>query len=174
MDTSPQVFCTTDKNYSLTIEGKLMEKLLKICRGSDGKETGGILIGYYNPNHDNAIVTDVSSPPTDSKRGPTSFIRGIRGLQSWLNRLWKRQRHYYLGEWHFHPFADPTPSMTDIGQLKKFSKTPSLRCPEPVMLIIGDDPNRKWTAKAFVSPRESTLLEMMQSNEESSHTIEKR
>ena len=160
MGTGQQIFSTDDMKYSLTIDGLLMDKLLSLCERSARIETGGILIGYYSPKHDNAIVTDVSSPPPDSERGYTTFVRGIKGLQPWLHKLWTRQRRYYLGEWHFHPFNSPEPSNTDIDQLRKNSETPPLQCPEPVMLIIGGDPKDKWTARAFVAPKGSQVLEM--------------
>lgn len=160
MGADQQIFAADNMEYSLTIDGLLMDKLLLLCKESDAVETGGILIGHYNSRHDNAIVTDVSSPPPDSKRGHTTFVRGIKGLQPWLQKLWTQQKRYYLGEWHFHPFNSPEPSTTDIDQLRKNSETPPLRCPEPVMLIIGGDPKGKWTARAFVAPKGSQVLEM--------------
>jgi integrative and conjugative element protein (TIGR02256 family) len=165
MADSQHIFSTDNMKYSLTIDGLLMDRLLLLCKESDGIETGGILVGYYTPKHDNAIVTDISSAPPDSERGRASFVRGTKGLQPWLHRLWTRQRRYYLGEWHFHPFNSPEPSNTDIHQLRKNSDTPPLRCPEPVMLIIGGDPKDKWTARAFVAPKGSQVLKMRVSEE---------
>jgi hypothetical protein len=74
--------------------------------------------------------------------------------------MWVRQRRFYLGEWHFHPFNDPAPSSTDIDQLKKFSETPSLRCPEPIMLIVGGNPYGKWSARAFIALKGAEVIEM--------------
>ena len=33
-------------------------------------------------------------------------------------------------------------------------------CPEPVMLIVGGDPNGFWEAKAYVHPRGKSLCAM--------------
>jgi len=153
-------FSTTDMMFSLTVEQSLMDRIRLLCREASAIETGGILVGYYNQGHDNAIVTDVSSAPVDSNRQRATFHRGVRGLQPWLDRLWTRQRRYYLGEWHLHPFASPVASDTDISQLRRYSETDSLRCPEPVMLIIGGDPRSAWTFKAYVAPRQRQVMEM--------------
>ncbi len=114
-------------------------------------ETGGILVGYYTDKHDWAIVTDVSGPPADSRRGRVFFNRGVRGLQAFLNRLWRRKQ-YYLGEWHYHPLAAPIPSEIDHEQMKSFATNNAMRCPEPVLLLMGGDPNRDWHAAAYVFP----------------------
>jgi hypothetical protein len=79
--------------------------------------------------------------------------------------MWVRQRRFYLGEWHFHPFNDSTPSSTDIDQLKKFSETPSLRCPEPIMVIVGGDPNNKWTLRIYIAPRGLPVRELVASKD---------
>jgi integrative and conjugative element protein (TIGR02256 family) len=103
-----------------------------------GQETGGILIGYYSPGRDRAIVTEVSGAPSDSKSTRASFIRGIRGLQKLINAAWKRHR-YYLGEWHLHPNSSPRPSSTDIGQMQDFAADPKRNCSQPVLIVVGSD-----------------------------------
>ena len=161
IDSNVYQFNTSDMRFRLTIERPLMDRILGLCIDASGIETGGILIGHYNDEHYNAIVTDVSASPSDSRRRRTSFDRGVKGLQTWLNRLWEKERRYYLGEWHFHPFASPNASMTDHEQMRRYSKTESLHCPEPVMLVIGGDPRKAWTAKAYVSPRDRPFHDML-------------
>ena len=158
-------FRTDDGRFGLIIESAIIVRLLQICREAGTVETGGILVGRYTPKHDNAIVTDVSGPPPDSKKQAGGFSRGIKGLQRWLNRLWFGKREYYLGEWHFHPFASAVASGTDMKQLRDFSQDSLLRCPEPVMLIIGGDPSSNWTLNAYVSPKNECVREMQPVNE---------
>jgi integrative and conjugative element protein (TIGR02256 family) len=137
-----------------------MDKILKLCMEAGNAETGGILVGHYTEKHDWAIVTDVSGAPKDSKRARASFIRGVRGLQKWFNHIWGSNRHYYLGEWHYHPFASPEASSVDAHQLKEHSENAPLRCPEPVMIIVGGNPNGSWEARAYVHPRGEDLCAM--------------
>ena len=102
-----------DGKYGLRIPFEVLQKMLSFCQKVGNLETGGILVGYYNRCHDCAIVIDCSKPPQDSKLERYNFYRGIKGLQKWLNKLWNLgRRRYYLGEWHFHPFTDPKPSVS--------------------------------------------------------------
>jgi hypothetical protein len=78
------------------------------------------------------------------------FRRGTSGLQGLLNRFWRREHQYYLGEWHFHPDASPVPSRVDNRQLAEIARDLQYRCPEPVLLIIGRSPPTRWDAAAFV------------------------
>jgi len=133
-------FQSNDKHYGLKLESTYIERLLGLCLNTIPNETGGIIVGYYTDSHNFAIVTGISSPPPDSRNGKFWFQRGISGLQSWLERLWSTKNHYYLGEWHFHPFAKTNPSLTDINQLAEISFSKPYRCPEPILLIVGGNP----------------------------------
>jgi len=152
-------FVSADKRFGLTIYAAEIESILKYCNNSNGKETGGILIGRYSLEQNMAIVTHVSGPPEDSKSGSYFFLRGIKGLQKILNRLWSR-KEYYLGEWHFHPYAAPIPSNTDNQQMVEFSCDIRMKCPEPILLIIGGNPITEWSMKVIVYPKSQNALEL--------------
>ena len=96
-----------------SLSEKIVEKMVEECANAKGKETGGILAGYYTPALDRAIVTELTGPPQDSVQSCWTFYRGVHGLHAWFMRLWRDKRHYYLGEWHFHPGGSPVPSLTD-------------------------------------------------------------
>ncbi|MFA5240536.1 MAG: Mov34/MPN/PAD-1 family protein [Phycisphaerae bacterium] len=150
-----------DKKYGLRIPSEVLQKMLSFCQKAGNMETGGILVGYYNRHHDCAIITDCSNPPRDSKCGENYFYRGVHGLQKWLIRLWHLgQQMYYLGEWHFHPFANPNPSDIDIKQLRSNAGNKSYNCPEPVIFIIGGNPNNKWLCKPLVYIRDKEAIEL--------------
>lgn len=146
-------FWSTDRRFGLVIPTSVMDSLIEECTNARMKETGGVLMGYYTPPCDCAVITEVSGPPADSRRSATTFFRGIRGLQEWIWRLWKERRHYYLGEWHFHPGGAPVPSPTDKREMFEVSKDKKAKCPEPVLLIIGGDPASTWTSRAYVYPK---------------------
>jgi hypothetical protein len=98
-------------------------------------------------------VLDRKVQITHTRAGTSWLIRGIKGLHSWLQRLWKEGGGYYLGEWHFHPFAAPTPSHQDVLQMKRIANTESYQCAEPILLIIGGDPSGIWTSRVEVHTR---------------------
>ena len=130
-------FRSRDGRFGLKLDEKLVQRIFAFCEASGGCEIGGILAGFYTPQHDCAVVTTVTGPPIDSRRGKTWFQRGTRGLQRLLRHLWSQDQRYYLGEWHFHPGAAPEPSVTDIGQLTQIAHSSIYQCPEPVLVIIG-------------------------------------
>lgn len=153
-------FRSTDKRFGFKVHGMVLREVLRLCERSAPNETGGILLGHYSTAHDFAVVTAITAAPTDSRSGRTWFIRGVRGLQRTVDRLWSRQRDYYLGEWHFHPGGAPISSSTDIQQMREIAESEQYHCPEPVLLIIGGDPKGSWQSRAYVFPRNRSHLEL--------------
>jgi integrative and conjugative element protein (TIGR02256 family) len=143
-------FWSDDNIFGLKIPDRRIKQLLRLCGRSSPCETGGILLGRYSNALDYALVTSITNAPADSRSGRTWFVRGVRGLQSKIDNMWRRKEGYYLGEWHFHPFGEPSPSGTDSSQMREIARSPQYRCPEPILLIIGGDPPKDWTARAFI------------------------
>lgn len=154
------VFRSEDGRFGLDVAEKQVAEMLGLCQRSSPRETGGILLGHYSEAHDCALVTSVTGAPADSRSGRTWFDRGVQGLQDKIDRLWRHRKYYYLGEWHFHPFAAPRLSPTDLQQVQEIAESEQYHCPEPVLLIIGNDPPRKWLASAYVFRRNSDYFEM--------------
>ncbi|MBD2212922.1 Mov34/MPN/PAD-1 family protein [Nostoc linckia FACHB-104] len=155
-------FWSEDKRFGVKIYKRKVTQLLKMCARAGVQETGGILVGFYTESHNCAVVTDVSDAPSDSLSGNDWFHRGTTGLQHWLNRLWNRDKQYYLGEWHFHPFSNPNPSQIDINQMQNIGESNSYQCPELLLLIIGGDPTRQWNVKVYIFPRNSSMIELIE------------
>ncbi len=131
-----RLFRTSDRKLHVVLPSAALGSLLACCREAADRETGGILLGYYNKRHDTATVTYVSDPPKDSRFGRTWFKRGVLGLQQLITRLW-REREYYLGEWHFHPDASPVTSRQDESQMLDIARSHAYQCPEPILVIVG-------------------------------------
>lgn len=120
------------------IEDSVYKRLLATQKESHPMETGGIIIGYYDTEYRNAIITECTCPPEDSKASKNHFFRGTKGLKSLLKRKWDEEKEYYLGEWHLHPGSSPNPSTTDIDQMKKIEYDSKFNCKEPILLILGE------------------------------------
>jgi len=144
---------TRDLRFGVLLPRERLAEILHFCRQIGNRETGGILIGRYTDSLDLAIVHQVTGPPRDSTAGRTWFRRGMAGLQSLLLDRWRKARDYYLGEWHLHPGSPPNPSSDDAAQMKKISSAPEYQCPEPILLIVGGDPQGEWTISVHVYPR---------------------
>jgi integrative and conjugative element protein (TIGR02256 family) len=145
----PLVLCSADGRFGLKIDAEHLRVLLFECQQSRNIETGGVLVGRYNPNHTVASVSEVTPPPKDSKHGRHWFDRGINGLSKKLSDSWRRERSFYLGEWHYHPGVAPIPSSVDSRQMASIANSPAYVCPEPILLIIGGA-FPAWTVGAFV------------------------
>ena len=152
---SSKEFRSADHSFRLVITHDLMVKMKESCARAHPLETGGILIGHYNREHDTALLSQFVSSPADSRSGATTFHRGTRGLQGLLNRVWKR-REYYLGEWHCHPCASAQPSATDTKQMQVIADDEDAGCPEPVLVILGKD----GAITAHVYPRGRRALQL--------------
>ena len=151
---------SADGLFGLRLPAICVHRLVELCGEAGNNETGGILVGTYNEALDCARVVKVLPPPTDSRRGRTWFQRGVRGLQKLLDRFWQAERQYYLGEWHFHPYAAPSPSGRDIAQMEDIAGADSYHCPEPLLIILGGDPRASWRIRAFTFPRGRGRMEL--------------
>ncbi len=147
-----------DGRFGIYIPEVRVRELLQFCESAGNCETGGILVGHYNAEHNCAVVTAVSGPPEDSSSGPDWFVRGVRGLQSRLARLWHK-KEYYIGEWHFHPGAHPEPSREDSSQMLAVATSEEYHCPEPLLLVVGN-PEGSWRPGVFVYLRNGLRVEL--------------
>lgn len=156
-------FWSEDRCFGLLLGRAQVQSLLRFTRKAHAEETGGVLVGRYSEALDCAEVTRVSAPPRDSKANRCSFERGSDGLGAWLLKLWgARARTYYLGEWHFHPYASAEASARDRAQMRSIATSARYACPEPVLLILGGDPRGVWDARAYVFPPGSEAVALGQ------------
>jgi integrative and conjugative element protein (TIGR02256 family) len=162
MDATPLEFRSQDRRFGLVLSAEHQRLLFERCSASWPNETGGILVGYYTERRDLAVTTQIPVAPGDSKFGRVGFVRGLRGLQELLKRLWNQGagvREYYLGEWHYHPGQAAEPSAQDEAQMETIAEDPGYRCPEPLLMIVGGSLAGGWSITARVYRRgRATLL----------------
>ncbi|MCC6676326.1 MAG: Mov34/MPN/PAD-1 family protein [Phycisphaerales bacterium] len=139
--------------FAVRLTGRALAQLIAMCIAAGRDETGGLLIGRYSPDHRTAIVEIATGPGGDSRAGRAWLIRGVKGLQRLLDGLWSRSGGYYLGEWHFHPGASPTPSRQDVSQMRAIAESARYHCPEPVLAILGGEPGGDYLLRVEVFGR---------------------
>lgn len=122
--------------FAVSIAQEYIEVMVKCIRASRIRETGGVLIGYYTEDLKNAVVCEVTGPPSDSQAGRYWFKRGVKGLKALFQKVWK-EKQYYLGEWHFHPLGTTNPSPQDYWQMLDIASSHNYCCPEAIMIIIA-------------------------------------
>lgn len=139
-----------ERGLEIEFEETILIEMLKECSFYGKYETGGILAGYYDDSLNKAVIVGGSIAPNDSRHMRARFHRGIKGLKSWLKEKWEEEKAYYIGEWHFHPFSTSKMSLVDIKQMQEISNDKSYHCPEPILFIIGGDPNNTYSVSITV------------------------
>jgi len=153
MPSNDLCFRTAERLFEVRLGQNALDQMLDLCRRSGRLETGGVLVGRYSSDHRVAHVEMATGPGSDSRAGGTWLVRGVRGLQNVLDTMWSLKRGYYVGEWHFHPGAAPSPSGRDVAQMRHIAQSDQYQCPEPLLIIIGGDPDGSYSLHAEVHTR---------------------
>ena len=138
-----EVYRTVNGSHQVELPLSVITCLFDTCKKSRKKETGGILIGCYSSDLSKAHVHIATTPPKGSIQTSNTFYRSNTGLQNVLNRSWTEDK-YYIGEWHYHPRAAATPSHVDIAQMIQLSNNTDLKCPEPILIIVGGNAQKMY------------------------------
>ncbi|SFQ82188.1 integrative and conjugative element protein, VC0181 family [Hymenobacter arizonensis] len=113
--TSPLVYQLSDgRRIKLTAE--VVARLQRHAQHApDAAEAGGVLLGRYLSDSDDLVVDDITEPLPGDKRGRYFFHRAQKNHQQAIEQAWRASNgtRTYLGEWHTHPEARPTPSCID-------------------------------------------------------------
>ena len=136
-------------NVGVWLSSAAVESMLTTARKAGKRETGGILIGRYDPDGWMAEVVEATPKPRGSKSGWWWFTRSNSGLAALLERRWN-EGYYYLGEWHFHPGGAPTPSERDKRSMQRISSDPAYQCPQPILVILGGTIDATWNVSVTV------------------------
>ena len=120
-----------DSSY-LLIRGRVRATLWKYRQLGLAPEAGGVLLGSYRGGH--IEVTHASIPGKGDVRRRNEFIRKDCCHQQLSDSLWERSSGeiIYIGEWHTHPTAIPSPSARDYKEW--YAKLPMATM---VLLIQG-------------------------------------
>jgi integrative and conjugative element protein (TIGR02256 family) len=97
-------------------------------------EAGGQLFGLLNGS--SLQVRAASGPYLLDKRSRFSYRSNPESAQRAINRH-ASIGLFYLGEWHTHPEAVPTPSAEDVETIQKVVRRSELRSSSLLLLIQG-------------------------------------
>ena len=126
--------------YKININDYVLNVLKGYKQIEDKKESGGILFGKKSLDSNHYFLVDLTVPNSDDLCSKFSFLRRAKNAQKIINEKWEGSGGYvnYIGEWHTHPEASPTPSRTDIKTYKKISKDKSSLFEISVNIIFGN------------------------------------
>jgi integrative and conjugative element protein (TIGR02256 family) len=105
-------------------------------------EAGGILLGrVYAESH---VVLEVATMPNAlDYAGPYYFNRSRQAAQEVVNRVWRDSNgeRNYLGEWHSHPIARPTPSSRDRQMIRNMFRQSVMSVGFLFLVVVGTKEN---------------------------------
>jgi integrative and conjugative element protein (TIGR02256 family) len=105
------------------------------AQSTDGKETGGLLLGHIEPDGI-AQVRYAGGPGPAAVRGPAFFLRDLHHAQRVAADAFARDGSMWIGEWHTHPRAAPAPSEQDLRTYLGFLDDPELSLDAFVAIIL--------------------------------------
>jgi len=128
------IFLLPTEGY-LVLPNSLLMQCNSFCQNQSFKpESGGILLGSYRGPH--IEITDITEPSRLDRQSRCGFIRKSPHHVKADKDAWKASKGTagYIGEWHTHPEAIPTPSYTD-----KYEWKITLPMQPLILMIIGTD-----------------------------------
>ena len=114
-----------NENIRVAVALEVIRKLRDIQKThSFRKESGGIIVGYYENSLGELLISDLTFPQADDVCRRYRFVRKTTGHQEIMDALWEKsgRKKSYLGEWHTHNQGIPIPSPLDKLNWKKIAK----------------------------------------------------
>jgi integrative and conjugative element protein (TIGR02256 family) len=140
--------CREPEVNKIHISENAQATMIRLAEQDPTAETGGILIGWVDSNG-TATVIKATEPGTNAKRSPRLFVRDTQFAQREIEEAARQfgPKGAYVGEWHSHLEADPSPSPLDLESMVGIARAQNYLTRCPIMVIAGVDPgSRKVTA----------------------------
>lgn len=130
------------------------------------RETGGILIGYWEDEY-HAVITHVSGPGPNARHGLYTFEPDSSFAQRHLNKIYRESagRFSYIGDWHTHPLGSLVPSESDSATTFGVAADPTYRAPRPILLLFRNklfSPSCEARALIYLLNEETYLDAMLE------------
>jgi integrative and conjugative element protein (TIGR02256 family) len=111
---------------------------------ADGRETGGILLGFDASEFGELLVLDAGDPGPAAERRPDFFQRDTNHARRLAEEAYRRTTARWVGEWHTHPRGRLAPSRVDLRTYRSFLRDEDLHFPVFLAVIVGPG-EEGWT-----------------------------
>lgn len=117
-----------------------------VQNSAEKPEAGGVLMGRRMLNTNDIIIDMVTTPMPGDRQKRFRFFRSKQAHQARINQIWQESKGAvnYIGEWHTHPEALPTPSCMDKLDWKRLVRSAQYDGEELFFFIVGIDDIRGW------------------------------
>lgn len=139
--TSTVLTTESDGGWEIRVISPVANTIENEARHWGRHETGGALLAHVYPERRTIVIADVIDAPEDSKRTPSHFTLGVKGLETSLQKAHRDTCGHlrYIGTWHSHPSGGAL-SSTDINTLKALA---SEACGLPMLVLV-------WTPRGLL------------------------
>jgi integrative and conjugative element protein (TIGR02256 family) len=103
---------------------------------TDGRETGGILLGVVTDS--TAHICHAGGAGPAAIRRPDFFLRDLAHAQQLANEAFAADGSMWIGDWHSHLTVAPVPSARDLGTYQTLLDDRELDFDVFVSLIVSD------------------------------------
>ena len=140
------VLLVTPTQRLIIVEAAVKQLRAHVQRSWWQAEAGGVLLGRHLLDSDDLVVDEVTTPQKQDRRSRFSFFRskqhGVVARTRWAAR---DSTMAYLGTWHTHPEADPTPSGVDRRDWEQAVSGDVFEGDRLFFPIVGTERIRVWT-----------------------------
>ena len=102
---------------------------------TDGRETGGILLGHVTDGV--ATILHAGAPGPAAVRRRDYFLRDRRHAQRLADTAFATDGSVWIGEWHSHVAGPPVPSQRDLNTYAQLVADEEIASDIVISLIIG-------------------------------------
>ena len=147
-------FINSYKNLNLVISAETLLRIANKGKKFFPNEIGGFLIGYYSLDLKTLYITDFLLPK-NYKNNSYLFERSVEGIISIFNKIFKKKKYYYVGEWHTHPNGSTMYSNTDLKAMIKIANDNNVVIENPILLIlsINEENNYEFSFYLYVNEK---------------------
>jgi len=100
----------------------------------DGRETGGLLIGFETEA--GVLITEAGKPGPEAVRRRDVFLRDLGFAERLLQNAHSSTRAVWVGDWHTHTIGSDRPSFTDAQSYTTLLNDEELGFDHFVALIV--------------------------------------
>lgn len=104
----------------------------------DGRETGGILLGFDDSDGGRFWVTEASTAGPAAERSAIGFRRDLAFVSEVAERAFAVDGSQWIGDWHTHPGGPPAPSAKDLASWRRAVAESDLEVFLAVILVAGE------------------------------------
>lgn len=130
---------------------------------ADGRETGGILLGFDADESGEALALEAGGPGPNAERRADFFQRDLAHAQQLADDAYGRRCSRWIGEWHTHPRGFLTPSRKDLRTYRSFLSDPELHFANFIALIVSarDDDWKELVITGWTIERRRVLRALL-------------